>query len=266
MTLLRRTVAVPFHPMLFSGASVVLLVAHNAEGVRLLDGQRPFFVSLVWGGLLFGLARLMFRAVHRAALLASLAAMLFFSYGHVYALLKTQQVAGEVIGRHRYLALFASLLLAAAFRIRKVGQPSRWTLVLNRMGLVLWFLPVLQLAGFAVQSGVAGRGAASPDGPPPARADAPLPDIYYIVLDAYTRQDVLRAAYGLDNTPFLEALEERGFYIARCSQSNYARTSLSLGATLNLAYVEDFFPSDSTIGMAAYIRHNAARTFLEQAG
>jgi hypothetical protein len=93
-----------------------------------------------------------------------------------------------------------------------------------------------------------------------------MPDIYYIILDAYTRDDILAGAYGLDNSPFLKELEERGFYIAECSQSNYARTSLSLGSSLNMDYLETFFPRDDTIGMSAFIRHNKVRSFLEGAG
>ena len=50
-----------------------------------------------------------------------------------------------------------------------------------------------------------------------------------------------------------QELEGRGFYLAECSQSNYARTSLSLGSSLNMEYLETFFPRDDTIGMSAFI-------------
>jgi hypothetical protein len=57
------------------------------------------------------------------------------------------------------------------------------------------------------------------------------PDIYYIVLDAYGRQDVLADLYNLDNRPFLDYLEGKGFYVASESHSNYMQTVFSIPAS-----------------------------------
>ena len=64
------------------------------------------------------------------------------------------------------------------------------------------------------------------------------PDIYYIILDAYGRSDVLQTTYGIDNSVFLSQLQELGFYVAECSMSNYAQTELSLSSSLNLNYLQ----------------------------
>ena len=53
------------------------------------------------------------------------------------------------------------------------------------------------------------------------------------MLDAYARQDTL-ASMGLDNEPFLAALEARGFDVYRDSRSNYTWTSSTLASMLNL--------------------------------
>jgi hypothetical protein len=65
------------------------------------------------------------------------------------------------------------------------------------------------------------------------------PDIYYIVLDAYGRQDRLREFFGYDNEPFLRELEKRGFFVARKARSNYVQTVLSLGSSLNMTYLDE---------------------------
>jgi len=57
------------------------------------------------------------------------------------------------------------------------------------------------------------------------------------VLDGYPRQDVLLDEFGYDNTGFLAALGERGFYVARCSQANYSFTQPSMAATLTMTYL-----------------------------
>jgi hypothetical protein len=64
-----------------------------------------------------------------------------------------------------------------------------------------------------------------------------LPDVYYVILDGYTRGDVLDEVYQFDNEPFLSALEARGFVVARESYSNYPATYLSLASSLNERYV-----------------------------
>lgn len=67
-----------------------------------------------------------------------------------------------------------------------------------------------------------------------------LPDIYYIIFDGYLRADILNELYGYDNSSFIEALEERGFYIVSSSRSNYLNTNYSLNTSLNLIYFHEF--------------------------
>ncbi len=69
-----------------------------------------------------------------------------------------------------------------------------------------------------------------------------LPDIYYIVLDAYSRGDVLRSRFDYDNSDFLNWLEMKGFFVAHQSHSNYAWTHLSLASTLNGEYLDTLVP------------------------
>lgn len=63
------------------------------------------------------------------------------------------------------------------------------------------------------------------------------PDIYYIVMDRYSRADILERDFGFDNSEFLDALRSRGFEIADQSYANYAVTPLSLYAALNMEYL-----------------------------
>ncbi len=101
--------------------------------------------------------------------------------------------------------------------------------------------------------------------------DRPAPDIYYFILDAYTRDDQLLEQYGLDNTPFLKQLNELGFFVGTCSQSNYAQTQLSLASSLNINYLEalsqHFNPENTTrTGIQPMIRHSLVRQSLENLG
>lgn len=68
---------------------------------------------------------------------------------------------------------------------------------------------------------------------------AVLPDIYYIILDSYARNDVLSQLYKFDNGSFTAFLEEKGFFVASESYANYCQTNLSLASSLNGCYLDD---------------------------
>ncbi|MBA4376261.1 MAG: hypothetical protein C0401_08840 [Anaerolinea sp.] len=70
-------------------------------------------------------------------------------------------------------------------------------------------------------------------------ADA-RPDIYYIVLDAYSREDILQTMYRVDNSAFLQELKLRGFYLPACAFSNYDNTLDSIASVLNMDYLNAF--------------------------
>ena len=79
-----------------------------------------------------------------------------------------------------------------------------------------------------------------PRSPPTAK-----PDIYFIVLDAYGRSDVLRSVLGYDNQGFLDRMQRRGFWLADRSTANYCQTALSITATLNGQYHGQLAGQDS---------------------
>lgn len=98
------------------------------------------------------------------------------------------------------------------------------------------------------------------------------PDIYFILLDGYSRADVLEKYYGFDNSPFLKGLEGRGFQVADASDANYNWTFLSLASTLNMDFVQDLMgdalnPRGSDRELVyRLLRDNRAAAFLRARG
>ena len=66
-----------------------------------------------------------------------------------------------------------------------------------------------------------------------------LPDIYYIVLDGYGREDVLEQNFAYVNKEFTDWLAQKGFFVASNSRSNYVHTHLSMAASLNIRYLTE---------------------------
>jgi hypothetical protein len=77
------------------------------------------------------------------------------------------------------------------------------------------------------------------------------PDVYYIILDGYGRQDVLQQYYNFDNSGYLQNLRDMGFYVADESTSNYSQTRLSLPSSLNMEYIEQMFAVTSNTPTSA---------------
>ena len=108
-------------------------------------------------------------------------------------------------------------------------------------------------------------------------SDLPVPaavmerDIYYIVLDRYARADQLLEIYGYDNTPFINALKEKGFLVADKSYSNYQRTAHSLASSLNLSYLatpaaREAVPNNDWLPVYDLIANSKIADFLTRNG
>ena len=201
---------------------------------------------------------------------------MFFSYGHIYGLLKETEFSGNLIGRHRILfpVWVILFLLCVGWTTRRWKADSVGTELLNIFGIIALAFPLIQLASFQIelaarQSAPAAVVEASSGLQPSDRRVKP--DIYYIILDGYTRDDTLAEEFSYDNSSFLKQLESMGFYIAYCSQSNYAQTELSLASSLNFNYLPDLsddIKSGATDRSPLWplIRQSSIRTILENSG
>lgn len=69
-----------------------------------------------------------------------------------------------------------------------------------------------------------------------AQANAESPDIYYVVLDGYARDDVLLDLFSYDNTKFTNRLRGMGFDVPRAATANYSMTYVSLASALVMDY------------------------------
>jgi hypothetical protein len=266
----------PFHPFLFAVYPAFALLGHNITEVRPGVALRALLASLGLCLLLLGLFRLLLRDWDRVAVATSLSLVLFFTYGHVYNFLRARDLAGISLDRHRYLAPLWLLLFVGGvvWLVWKKPALTRVHGFLNLVVVAALAFPLFQVLVFGFQSQTAGQpeaGSLAAQSSLQLPEGKPAPDIYYLILDAYTRDDTLLREYGLDNTPFLEQLAGLGFYVAPCAQSNYAQTQLSLVSSLNFDYLENLDErysagSTSRAGLPELLKHSRLRTALEALG
>lgn len=261
--------SIPWYPIVFAVYPALALLAFNSGQVEVSAGLRAIAASVLFASLLFLVFWLIFRQPHRAAFLAQLWLLLFFSYGHVFDLL--QEIFPKLPLSPWLMIAWAGLLLLFAWWAARPGLT--FTSVTSSLNLIALGLVVMSaLQAFSIKAPRASHRAAAEKAPiQELHADGSLPDVYYFILDSYARDDLLFQAYGYDNRPFLRALEDRGFRVAECSQSNYGRTEMSLGSSLNMQYLQEL---DSTfkpenIGRSRLwdaLKHSAVRYNFESLG
>lgn len=236
----RRLAGFPFYPLVIGLYFPVFLYSRNLDRYSLEVAVVPALAvgaAVLLAGILCGF---IFKNVHRAAIWYGANLVCFFLYGGIFRTLKTM-----VPGGHKILLAAAIVLNAGLFLLyrKRRGDFAKWSPRLNVFALVLLALPVATLIRFHVREGF-GPGA-QPQAMPVVSTGAGAavdsryrPDIYHIMMDGYSRADVLAGAYGFDNGFFLRALQDRGFQIGSRGRSNYSATDLSLASTLNMNFLD----------------------------
>ncbi|RZD41873.1 MAG: hypothetical protein CXT78_10300 [Thaumarchaeota archaeon] len=64
------------------------------------------------------------------------------------------------------------------------------------------------------------------------------PNVYLLLLDAYSGDITLKNDFDFDNSKFYKQLEERGFFVQKDSFSNYPNTAISMPSIMNMNYLD----------------------------
>jgi hypothetical protein len=255
--MLKRSVLYPFLFILFV---ILNPLIQNMDELDPVLALRPLIVLILFAATLLLLFQFIVKNRAYAGYLSFLSLFLIFIYGHVMNVV-TEKLPEEYAEYYPLGVLGILLVIVIILGLKKtwnrLGGPGRVTPFLNL---------VLALAVFS--QGLLGMwelSKRSPDLSRRSRLEAILPDtgsdlsldcsispdIYWIILDGYGRSDVLKEIYGVDTTAFLASLEQKGFFIAGQSHSNYIQTVYSIPSALNFTYLDpmpanvsgyDYFP------------------------
>lgn len=267
------------HPLLISLYSVMGLIAVNISQVDPTSTLRSLILVVLASSLFYLIISRIIHDKYKAALVTSWLLVMIFSYGHVYEALESSSGWINQFGRHRVLALIwiGISVLGTRIILKKLKQSNELNRIVIVFALVLIAIALIQTVSYKVGLFQLERTAnetqisdsikgTSGNGNPTGKT----PDVYYIILDGYSRDDVLKLD-GFDNSEFIQGLSDRGFYVAECSQSNYAETPLSISSSLNMDYIDEFAPSYvikkfNTAGLGGYIRNSKVREVFSSLG
>ena len=254
------------HPWLFSAMVIVSLGAQNTDWFTLTDVLSMLGPVLLPATVVFLVLLLVRRSARHAALMTTWISLLCFYYGALFdGLAKIPAGGGAALchvvlisigvgvtaviwhltGELKSLAKFVSLTAA----ITLVAFSAKFGMILAREPR----LPPIDLTQTSATR------------PEVASEDVGRPDIYYIILDAYGRGDVLQKFYEFDNSEFLDGLRQRGFYVADKSSTNYPGTAFSLSSSLNMRFHESFSAQGGYKSLAQMLRtHEVGRRLRER--
>jgi hypothetical protein len=268
----------PYAALILGICPLLLLWFNNVEQISAYAVLRSLIFSLAVMLMVILLSFILFRNAAKATLFSSCALLLFYAYGHLFNLIEEKSILGIVIGRHSILGGLWLILLAGGFvfiwRARRI--PANIIRMLNHFSLILLIIVAGQVAWFQMNSGLRIAGI---EHQPHAQTTHPSTtsgnyrDVYFIVLDSYTRDDLLAKEFNYDNSKFIQQLRDLDFVIPPCAQSNYSTTALSIASILNMDYI------DALIGETPYetddqeleilgdlLRHSLVREKFEAMG
>ena len=267
---------IPFYPILLAMFSVMSLLANNIHEVNPSVSIRSFIIIGILSIVIMLFMKVLFKDWHKAAIASSLIIFMLMSYGHIYDALRSIPQVGLEISPHRFLLpVYIVIMITGFWWIRKkVEDASRFTYGLNIASVVLIIIPSFQIGQYILgtdQSADVSAVLTLESQVLSMDEDEIPPDIYYIILDTYTRGDALQRELQFDNSYFLDELRRRGFYVAECSRSNYGGTFGSLTSALNMNYISAIKQQlrehdEDAENYRLLLKHNLVRHLLEETG
>lgn len=261
----------PFYPWLAALLPLIIILAQNSGEIAPSQSLRAAAISLAF----VTLALLALRRLLHQLLPAALGSSLLLLYFHTLGRLLSGHVLGPLasliallspLGTASLLTLLIILLIVGMPRLNRLMEPVTILLNVISLSLLVTFGATVAINEWRILR--------------PARPTAPItqpapetfaPDIYYVVLDGYGRQDVLEASYGAQEFPLHDFMAENQFQLNPAARSNYMQTSLSLASTLNLDYLQNLLsPEELASGdrllLMNLLRHNRLQQLLGQRG
>ncbi len=230
------------HPFLFALFPVVFLYSYNIDQVAFSQILLPSVIVLAVALILFALLGWLLGDTQRAALIVSVLMILFFSYGRVTGKVGQSHIK---FSDNKVIIVWAVIFGCSIFKIIKTRKSlARLTSLANIAAagmLAASLINIVYHRATDVRPNAAYQNPVNYSNVSDINSSDPnyKPDIYYIILDAYASDHILKKIYKYNNHEFTDYLEKNGFYIANHSQSNYATTFMSLASSLNMEYVDN---------------------------
>lgn len=268
--------SIPIAPILFAVSFVLVLFSHNKSELTVSRIILPVLAVVFFSLTVYLFSVIFFINREKRIIFSSVFMILFFSYGELLSIFGNIHIdIGRIsIGKNNiiFTVLFIILLLLHLFIKRTKKHLNMYSKYLTIISLIAVFIPISGILKYEINRAIQTR----PENPLAlskiniSSLDRNnLPDIYYIISDSYASEDILKKYFNYDNNSFISFLENKGFYVAGKSTSNYPKTFLSLASSLNMQYLDHLSKyknsTDQTL-TDRMIENNNVLSFLKSLG
>jgi len=164
---------------------------------------------------------------NKAALITGVGAVFFFYFGYLQDALRGIMIFDIPINKTSIL-LVISLIIFIASTIYFIKSRNGFQLPIKIANVFTITLILFTLVQFAIPGALAEE-----------------PNVYHIILDEYTDNEILMKKFSHDNEEFLKFLSKNGFYIPNKSFSTYETTIDELNVILNMDKPKRVWVSDN---------------------
>ena len=240
------------HPFLVGIFPILIIYSQNIGRVEITELFLPVIIIV---GLTIGLyyfLKSILKNENKSAIIVTLILIMLFSYGHIYYLLSDVMIDEFDIGQNRYLIPAFGLVLGISifFIIRARRVFDNATSILNVISIVFIIVAISNVALVGAEITSCDK-CSNQEFFYEARdfsdyfeshefsisENQELPDVYYLILDEYARNDALIEYHNFSNHELTEFLEKKGFHIAKNSFANYPMSVQSIPAIMNMDYI-----------------------------
>ena len=240
------------HPFLVAIFPILIIYSQNIGRVEIGELFLPIILIVGTAVGLYYFWKSILKNENKSAIIVTLILIMLFSYGHIYYLLNDVAIDGFDIGKNIYLIPAFGLLLGIGifFTIKIKTVLNNATSILNVISIVLVLVAVGNVLLVTTEIVNCDKCTIQElfyetrdfsDYFEPHKflisENQELPDVYYLILDEYARNDALIEYHDFSNHELTEFLENKGFHIAKNSFANYPMSVQSIPATMNMDYI-----------------------------
>ena len=239
------------HIFLISLFPVLFIYSQNIDETPVQEIVLPALLILFGAVLLWLLTRFIIKNNEKSAFIISLLLVLSFSYGHIYLLVDDFTLGDSDLGRHRYLLIpfVISFVVGTYYFVKTKVNLNNMSTIFNVFAASVLVIILINVATYNLENidSFENEVIAPPsvslfdttiETISPHHVESKShPDVYYIILDAYTSSNSLNKFLNYDNYEFVSYLTDKGFTVNHNSYSNYPSSLPSITSTFNMMYL-----------------------------
>lgn len=261
------------YPLFLITAIILERVTISSAQIGIVQSLRSLVILLLFATVASFILQYFIKDWQRADFMVLLVPVAFIVYRSLYRAIKLSfPHQANILGIGLIILLGVLYIVIVRRKIwQSLRNPTRVIAYFNLVFIVLLSFQAVRIGKESyphLKNMVRSRAATSLEhDSDPTLQKAVSPDIYVIVLDGYARQDVLRKIYGYDNSEFIAWLDERGFYVATETHSNYVQTPYTMASFWNFDYLPTW-DSSSEYEQYLYqpIQNNRVFRLLDEIG